>query len=193
MPARITAGRAALLIALCCTATAQIAVLQIQVVEGDGAVHAPGARAVSPLTVEVKDDAGKPVQGAAVTFHLPEDGPGGVFPTGLRTAVVPTGAQGRATLRGLRVNRIPGTFQIRIYASKEQARAGVISLQYIAEPNSGIAKARSGRWRKWIAAAAIVGGGAAAGVLAARSKPSVNTPAPPSTSIGQPGIVVVKP
>jgi hypothetical protein len=162
-------------------------------VEGDGAVHAPGARAVRPLTVEVKDDAGKPVQGAAVTFHLPEDGPGGAFPSGIRTAVVPTDARGRASLRGLRINRIPGTFQVRIFASKEQARAGVVSLQYVAASNSGIAKARSGRWRKWIAAAAIVGGGVAAGALAStRSGPSA-APAPDSTSIGPPSIVVVKP
>jgi hypothetical protein len=88
----------------------------------------------------------------------------------------------------MRLNRTPGAFQIRIFASKEQARAGLVSVQYISEPGSRVA-ARPGRWRKWIVAAAIAAGGAAAGILAAGS--SENAPA--STSIGQPSIVVVRP
>jgi hypothetical protein len=157
--------------------------------EGEGAVHAPGSKAARPFTVEVKDEAGKPVRGAAVTFHLPEDGPGGLFPSGIRTTVVTTDSQGRAAIRGMRFNRTPGAFQIRVFASKEQARAGLVSRQYIAEPGSTVA--RPGRWRKWAVAAAIGAGGAVAGILAARS--SNGAAAPPSTSIGQPSIVVVRP
>lgn len=190
-PARIRSVKAALLFALTCTATAQIAVLQIQVVEGDGATHAPGTRVVHPLTVEVKDQTGKPVAGAAVTFHLPEEGLGGAFPNGIRTAVVPTDALGRASLRGLRVNQVPGSFQIRIYASKEQARSGVVSVQHIAAPSGGLIKARPGRWRKWIVTAAIVGGAAAAGAVVASRSGSPTAPTAPS--IGSPSIVVVKP
>src|SRR5581483_5246973 len=109
------------------TASAQVAILQIRVVEGEGAVHAPGSRSIRPLTVEITDETGKPVDQAAVSFHLPDDGPGGVFLSGLRTEVVMTGADGRASIRGLQWNSTPGRLQIRIVASREQARAGMIS------------------------------------------------------------------
>jgi hypothetical protein len=89
--------------------------------------------------VEITEETGKPVAGAAVSFHLPEDGPGGTFVNGLRTEVVITDASGRASLHGLVANRIPGRFQIRILASKEQARAGTVSFQYVAEPRGGAA------------------------------------------------------
>src|SRR5262245_13641328 len=113
--------------------TGQVAILQITVVEGEGVVHVPGSRSSRPLTVEITEETGKPVADASVSFHIPEDGPGGTFPNGLRTAVATTDARGRATVRGLQTNRNPGRFQIRIFASKEQARAGTVSFQYIGE------------------------------------------------------------
>ncbi len=175
---------AALAVTLVCPAIAQIAILQIQLVEGDGAVHAPGSRASRALTVEVTDETGKPVPGAAVTFHLPDDGPGGAFTNGLHTEVATTDAQGRVTLHGLVVNRIPGRFQIRVVATKEQARAGVVSSQYVAELQAGAAKtATASRGRaRWIVVAAAIGGGAAAGVLSA-SRKSVASATPPSAPV----------
>ncbi|MGA2739939.1 MAG: hypothetical protein ABSG65_21180 [Bryobacteraceae bacterium] len=113
-------------------AMAQIAVLQIKVVEGEAAVRQPGARIAHPLTVEVTDEAGRPVSGAAVSFQLPPEGPSGLFSNGLRTDLVLTDGSGRATLRSVQLNRTPGTFRIRITAVKEQARAGAVSTQYIA-------------------------------------------------------------
>src|SRR5689334_12590566 len=123
----------------------QVALLQITVVEGEGAVHVPGSRSSRPLTVEITDETGKPVADAAVSFHIPDEGPGGTFPNGLRTAVATTDARGRASLRGLQANRIAGRFQIRIFASKEQARAGTVSFQYIGEAGSSapVAPART--------------------------------------------------
>jgi hypothetical protein len=160
--------------------------------------------------VEITDETGKPVPGAAVSFHLPEDGPGGVFVNGLRTDVATTDAQGRASLHGLQVNRISGRFQIRIMVSKEQARAGTVSSQYItgssqsqsaadrtAEPRSSAAKvpAASGSHHrgKWIAVAAVVGGGAILGILAAARSGSASPPAGPTPTIGPPSITVGKP
>src|SRR5687767_1440058 len=93
---------------------AQIAILQIHVIEGEAAVHIPGSRSSRPLTVEITDETGKPVADAAVSFHVPEEGPGGSFLNGLRTTVATTDARGRASVRGLQVNRNPGRFQIRI-------------------------------------------------------------------------------
>ncbi len=182
----------ALAFTLSCTATAQVAILQIQILEGDRAVHAPGSRSAVPLRVQVTDESGRPAPGAAVTFHLPAEGPGGTFDGGLRTQIAITDANGRVAVRGLRLNDLSGAFQIRIVASKEQARAGVVSMQYVADARSGLAaKSRSGK-RKWLAAVALVGGGVGAGLLAARrSGPTSAAPAPPA--IGSPTISVGQP
>jgi len=127
----------ALVVALPCLATAQIAVLQIKVLDGEGAVHPPGARIAHPLTVEVTDETGRPVAGAAVSFQLPPEGPSGLFSNGLRTDLVLTDASGHAAIHSVQLNRTGGQFRIRITAVKEQARAGAISTQYIAENHSG--------------------------------------------------------
>lgn len=192
---------AAFAVTLVCPAIAQIAILQIQFVEGDGAVHAPGSRSARPLVVEVTDETGSPVPAAAVSFHLPEEGPGGAFANGLHTEVAVTDAQGRVALHGLQLNRIPGRFQIRVIANKEQARAGVVSLQYVAEAGSGAAAAGAPRSRaKWVVVAALIGGGAAAGILTAGRNQSASpvstvTPsaAPPVLSIGNPTTTVGHP
>jgi hypothetical protein len=190
--------------ALVSTAAAQVAILQIRVIEGDGAVHAPGSRSPRPLTVEITDETGKPVEGAAVSFHLPDDGPGGTFANGLHTVVTATDAAGRASIHGLTLNRTSGRFQIRIVASKEQARAGTVSFQYIAESASGAAKPAgrlrtAGRGRaKWLAVAAAVAGGAVAGILASGGSKG-NAPARPggppaaAPTVGTPSITVGKP
>jgi hypothetical protein len=206
---------AALVLALASVAPAQVAILQIQIVEGEGGVYAPGARGTRPLTVEVTDETGRPVAGAAVSFHLPEDGPSGTFPNGLRTEVATTDERGRAVLRAMQLNRVPGRFQVRIIASKEQATAGTVSFQYIADPSSGAAMAGAGNrkakeplkvssgshgYRKWILILAAAGGGAAAAVLAGRSGGSVpaagaagSNPTPIPTTIGAPSITVGRP
>jgi hypothetical protein len=194
---------------MCGPATAQVAILQIQVVEGEGAVHPPGSRSTRPLTVAITDETGRPVEGAAVSFHLPDEGATGTFPNGLRTEVATTDASGRASVHGLQVNRTGGRFQIRIVASKEQARAGIVSFQYVAEtaavrrpaaadssPTPPAQRtAAPGGHKKWLIVAAVVAGGAAAGVLGAtRTATSTPTPAaPPVLTIGTPTVVVVKP
>ena len=98
---------AAFAVTLVCPAIAQVAILQIQFIEGDGAVHAPGSRSARPLTVEVTDETGQPGAGR-----------GGQFPSArgrARAARSPTGcaprsrvtdAQGRVALHGLQVNRV---------------------------------------------------------------------------------------
>jgi hypothetical protein len=196
---------AAFVLALSSTAAAQVAILQIRVIEGEGAVHAPGSRSTRPLTVEVTDETGKPVEGAAISVHLPEEGPGGVFANGMRTEVAVTDSHGHASVHGLQLNRAPGPFQIRIVASKEQARAGMVSFQYIAEPGSGAAATAgsSHGYRKWMVLAVLAGGGAAAGILAAGKSGGTPAPAaasvPPATvptvtlTIGAPAITVGKP
>jgi hypothetical protein len=191
----------ALLVAVVAAAAAQTAILQIRVVEGEGAVHSPGSRTGRAVTVEVADDSGKPVPGAAVSFHLPEDGPGGSFVNGLRTDVAITDAHGRATARGFLPNRLPGRFQLRILASKQQARAGTVSFQYIGESGAGTVSAAKSN-KKWVALAAAAAGGVLAGAMAARGSggkaiaptpPATTGPAPVVPTIGTPTISVGKP
>jgi hypothetical protein len=185
-------------------APAQVAIVQIRVISGDGAVHQPGARSTRALAVEITEETGKPVAGAAVSFHLPESGPGGLFLNGLRTEVVITDTQGHATLHGMLANRTPGRFQIRILVSREQARAGTISFQYIAEPRGGAsASAGPANRKRWIAVAAVLTGGALAGVAASRGSTAktaaISTAAAPgpvvtlTVSVGNPTITVGKP
>jgi len=120
-----------------CVAMAQVAVLQIKVLEGEGAVHPAGARIAHPLTVEVTDETGRPVAGAAVSFQLPPEGPSGLFSNGLRTDLILTDAAGRASIHSVQLNRTGGQFRIRITAVKEQARAGAVSTQFIGENRGG--------------------------------------------------------
>lgn len=201
---------AGLILALPCLADCQTATLQIRVVEGEGAVHPAGTRNTLPLTIQVTDEAGKPVEHATVSFHLPEDGPSGTFPNGLRTDISTTDAAGRARIRAIQWNRIPGPFQVRIVASFEQVRAGLVSRQYIEGPAASAAAAESARapaapvtvtrgHSRWLAIVALAAGGATAGILLGRSR---GTPSPssaaaalaaPVVTIGAPSISLGKP
>src|ERR1017187_1691415 len=122
-------------------AMAQIAVVQIKVLEGEAAVHPAGARIPHPLTVEVTDETGRPVAGAAVSFQLPPEGPSGLFSNGLRTDLVLTDAFGRASIHSVQLNRTGGRFRIRMPAVKGQARGGAVPTQYMAGNHSGAAAA----------------------------------------------------
>ncbi len=123
-----------------CLGVAQDSVLHIKLVAGDGATYALGAHA-KPLTVEVTDSTGRPVAGARVSFQVPEEGPGGQFPNGLRTDIAITDSNGRATGHGLQLNRTAGSFAIRITAAKEQARAGTIAREIIGNADAQLGSA----------------------------------------------------
>ncbi|HLH00049.1 MAG TPA: hypothetical protein VKX49_27310 [Bryobacteraceae bacterium] len=164
-------------------------------------VYRTGARATRGLTVLVSDEAGKPVPNAAVSFRLPDSGPSGVFSSGLRTEIVNTGPDGRASVWGMQWNKTPGPVEIRITAVKEQARAGILSTQYlndVAAPEAGsdgVFKASHHSKTKWLVIGALVGGAAAAGMAFGQShagSPAAAT-APAGISIGNPSIIVGHP
>ncbi|HYL37624.1 MAG TPA: hypothetical protein VEV17_17040, partial [Bryobacteraceae bacterium] len=80
---------------LCCALALALAanasvIVQLKVIEGEGVLYRAGTRATRGLTVLVTDEAGKPVENAAVSFRLPDSGPSGVFSSGLRTEIVNT-------------------------------------------------------------------------------------------------------
>jgi hypothetical protein len=169
--------------------------LHIRVAEGDGSVHAVGSRDHLPLAVQITDETGRPVDTATVTFRLPEEGPGGVFPRGMRTEVVTTAADGNAVVQGMVWNRLPGAFQIRITAVKGQVRAGTVVSQYISDaPQAKAVRAGSSR-AKWLTIAAI-GAGAAVGIavgMAGSSQPSASASNVPPPYIGAPTISIGAP
>ena len=189
---------------------AETAILQIRVVEGEGAIHAAGSKAARGLSLEVTDETGKPVGGAAVSFRLPEEGPSGVFANGMKTEVVISGADGRATVWGMQWNRQEGPFQIRITAAKGQARAGTTVSQYlsqtvVAKTGGGVvilpgSKQPGKSSRKWLwitvlAVGAAAGGGLALGMGRGSSSTAVTAPAASTqpTTIGSPVVSIGKP
>lgn len=193
--------RALLACALATTLSLNASVIvQLKVVEGEGTVYRTGGRATRGLTVLVTDETGRPVPGASVSFHLPDTGPSGLFNTGLRTEVVTTGPDGHASVWGMQWNKTAGPMEIHITAVKDQARAGIVSTQYLndtAVPQAGgegTFKASHSGKTKWLLIAAAVGGGAAAGILFGRSHGAASDTTPAaSLSIGGPSIIVGHP
>ncbi|MCU1337870.1 MAG: hypothetical protein JWO19_3451 [Bryobacterales bacterium] len=187
-----------LLLRLPLTAQNDTAVLLIRIVEGEGAVYPIGSRATRGVTVQVTDETGKPVDNAAVSFRLPDDGPTGAFSSGMRTEIVTTGVDGRANVWGMQWNRLPGPLEVRITAAKGKARAGTVCGLYLsntlaaAEPKNGAPSRWRSHRRIWIgvgiAAAAFVG----VAVVSSRGTPSatagVNAP-----QIGTPTIIIGRP
>ena len=176
-------------------------IVQLRVVEGEGVTYRTGARATRGITVLVTDEAGLPVDMASVSFRLPDQGATGTFNSGLRTEVVITGPDGRASVWGMQWNKTPGTVQIHITALKDQARTGIISTQYLSDTaapkagGEGVFTA-SHKGHKWLWIAAIAGGAAAGGAFAMlRSQGSGNssTPALTGFSIGTPSITIGHP
>jgi hypothetical protein len=136
------------------------------------------------------------VESAAVSFRLPEEGPGGLFANGMRTDVVTTRADGMAAVRGITWNRASGAFQVRITAVKGQVRAGTVLSQYISDaPEIRVAQGARSR-KKWITIVALVGAGAAVGVaagLAGSSQSGTTAPTAPPPQIGPPTISIGRP
>lgn len=159
--------RLILFLAVTLVAGAQPAALKLTLVEGEGAVYPAGSRATRGVTVKVTDESGRPVEGAAVSFSLPSDGPGGVFASGARTEAATTHADGEASAWGMQWNRMPGSFGILITAVKGAARGGVTCSQSLAaaaapDPRQSRAGAGNHKWL-WITLA-VVAGAAGAGV-----------------------------
>jgi hypothetical protein len=155
-------------------------------------MRAPDSRSGNSLVVEITDEIGRPVAGATVSFQLPEDGPSGVFATGLRTEVAMTDGQGRAAVRNFRVNSVPGPFEIRVTAAKDGVRAGMLSRQYIAGVDARKTTAKRSR-TKWLVLAGMAAGVAAAGVAVGPgggnsqgAPPAPPAVSPPAISIGAP-------
>jgi hypothetical protein len=70
--------------------------LNLAIVEGEGAVNNVRQRVTREPIVQVQDENGRPVSGAAVAFLLPSTGPSGAFADGSRMLTILTDQNGRA-------------------------------------------------------------------------------------------------
>jgi hypothetical protein len=164
------------------TLVAQDGLLHVVVLEGDGAINNIRLpRAKGPI-IRVEDANNQGVAGAIVTFLLPASGAGAFFGDGGRSLTMTTDDRGEVVARGLHANRIAGTFQIRVSAS----RGGQIAAASITQTNVDPGSRTSSRK---IALLAILGGAVAVGAAVAvhGGKATSASPAPTATIV-VPGI-----
>lgn len=139
--------------------------LQILVLEGTRAESYPASPGIAPV-VEVRDDIDRPIEGAQVTFALPQTGPGGTFQGGERSFTTRTNAQGQAMPTHFTMGSLLGPFYIRVSAKYRDLNAQTSILQSVAvrpRPTEAILHPRHSA-RKWVILGVI--GGAGAGGLA---------------------------
>ena len=164
------------------TLVAQDGLLHVVVLEGGGAINNIRLpRAKEPI-IRVEDANNQGVAGAIVTFLLPASGAGAFFGDGGRSLTMTTDDRGEVVARGLHANRIAGTFQIRVSAS----RGGQIAAASITQTNVDPGSRTSSRK---IALLAILGGAVAVGVVVAVHGGKATSASPaPSVTIVVPGI-----
>jgi hypothetical protein len=176
-----------LLLAVWIPATAQVTpMLNLVVLEGEGATNNIRQRTAREPVVQVQDENHKPVAGAIVVFTLPSNGAGGTFANGARTLTMVSDNQGQAVARGFRPNGLKGQFQIRVNASfKDQAASTAITQTNAVLAASGAATAAVGVSAKLIVVLAAIGAGAAAGGAwyATHSGTTIPTAPPTATTI----------
>jgi hypothetical protein len=168
---------------------AQEPALRIAVVAGQSARQNINQKVRVEPVVEVDDEKGKPVEGAEVVFTLPNQGPGGTFENGSKMLTVTSDAQGRATARNFRVNRLKGPFEIRVTAS-DHGRTGTAAIA-----QTSVAHVRSGgafgiSTKTWVivtlSVLAIAGGIVAAKQFKSGPNPNVLTATPGTPTVGGP-------
>ena len=149
--------------------------LQINVLEGEGAFNDIKKGVGRAPVVEVKDEAGAPVENAKVVFQLPDTGASGAFLDGSRTFVGTTDRQGRAAAPALKPNKIEGQFAIVVTASKDGStgRAEIRESNTLAGGQAMKGGGGHGTALKIGLAAASIGGGIIA--LVARGHGSSNS------------------
>jgi hypothetical protein len=185
-----------LLLAVSISAPAQVApMLNLVVLEGEGAINNIRQRTAREPIVQVQDENHKPVAGAVVVFTLPSNGAGGTFANGAPTLTMVSDDQGQVVARGFRPNGLKGQFQIRVNASFKNQTASLAITQINAViAASGAATAGVGVSAKFIVVLAAIGAGAAAGgAWYATHSGGAATTAPPTATTIAAGAGVVGP
>jgi hypothetical protein len=153
--------------------------ITIVVVEGEGAVNNVGQRSSKQVIVRVEDENKKPIDGAAVVFTLPTDGPSGEFANGEKTLIVTTDARGLAAATNLKANAIDGKLPIHVSTSYRGRTARTNVTQF----NMSVPGKRAGGSsnKTLLIVLAVAGAAAAGGVVATtRNGNSAGSPAAPA-------------
>jgi hypothetical protein len=183
----------AVLMAVTCFAADPALAIQLRMIAGDSD---------RGLTVEVTDDQGLPVNGANVTFQI-EKGD---------AITSETHADGRASVAPAKFNHASGTFDVKITAVKDHARAGFVATQTFTEvpvakveaPKSepvmpvtaaggdGDFKASHSFHWKWLALLGLVAGAGAGLYLKAQANSTITISSPflAAPQVGAPSITV---
>jgi hypothetical protein len=93
----------------------QPGMLQINILEGEGALNNIRARTAREPIVEVQDENHKPVAGALILFSIRPGGAGGTF-NGSATTSLYTDANGQAVAHGFMPNARTGRYVIKVTA-----------------------------------------------------------------------------
>ena len=153
-----------LLLAFWIPATAQVApMLNLVILEGEGATNNIRQRTAREPVVQVEDENHKPVAGAIVVFTLPSNGAGGVFANGAHTLSLASDSKGQAVAHGFHPNGLKGQFQIRVNASYQGLTVSAAITQINVAAATGAATSSAGISGKLIAVLAVVGAAAAGG------------------------------
>jgi len=167
---------------LCLPVFAQEPQLRILIVEGDGTINNIKQRVNVEPVIEVRDESQKLIEGAAVVFFLPAQGPSGTFSNGTKTLTTSTDRLGHAAAPGIRPNSQTGRFDIRVTASYQgQTASATITQTNISGASPGGGGMGVGT-KAWIILA-VCGAAVAGAVIAATHKGS-------SSSSGTPPIVI---
>jgi hypothetical protein len=172
-------GAQALALALCVMVARPAEVIpRVEVLEGDGAINNIKLHRAKEPVVRIVDQDGHPLAKVAVTFLLPDKGPGGTFADGKNSLTVMTDADGRAVGRGLRPNNSAGQFQIHVTASFQGQAAVANVIQTNATPAQG------GSSKTLLIVLLVAGAAAGVGAAAALGKGGSSSSTTPPTNTG---------
>ena len=158
--------------------------LNIVVVEGDGAINNIRQRVARDPVVRVEDENHKPIAGAAVVFTLPTEGATGDF-AGQKTITVTTDTKGLAVGKSMKLNPIPGKVPIHVTASYRglSARMTINQVAVVPPGEKAGTSASSGHHGALIGVLVALGAAAAGGgayFATHGSKTSTSSTPPPT-------------
>jgi hypothetical protein len=157
--------------------------LNLVVLEGEGATNNIRQRTAREPIVQVEDENHKPVAGAIVVFTLPSNGAGGTFANGARTLSMVSDSKGQAVARGFHPNGSKGQFQIRVSATFQGLVAASIAIHQSNAVLATSGAASGGVSATVIAVIAVIAAAGAGGAYYATHNGGGTTVTPTSTTI----------
>ncbi len=153
--------------------------IRIKVLAGEAGINNINQNVVVEPMIEIQDANGKPIPKATVTLRSPATGPSVTFFGASRVSTLTTDDQGRVRAAGMLPNSEEGTFNIEVEAAYNNMTAATTITQTNAvAPGDPKPKKKGVGWRLL----AVIGAGAAAGIVAAARRDETATVSP--TSVG---------